>query len=350
MPVSSASPFQVSKNSARAFGDRGAGRPDRRQFMTAGLGLAAIAAGGPARAQSVRRIGFLTRQAPGTLDVNLRSLEAGLVSSGYSPGQNLIIEAKYADGDARRFPALVTELLAAKVELIIAQADAAVYLKGAPVPVPVIFVFSGDPVAAKLTDSLAKPPPGVTGLTFMAAETSAKRLELLAEIIPNLKRFALIANPEHPGQLVEQAHAEAAARRLGVAVRAYSTPTPSDVGGALEAIASDRPDGVILFSDSVAVASRAVLADFGIKQRIPMIGGWEIFAQAGFLLSYGPNRLESYRRMAAYVDRILKGARAEDLPIEQPTRFELTINLKTARAIGIEVPPAVLLRANTVIE
>ena len=324
--------------------------PDRRTIVAGGIGLAAFACAGGARAAAARKVGILTRQAPGSLDPNLRALEAGLIELGHRPGQSIIFEARYADGDAARLPALTAELLAQKVDLIIAQADAAVFLKDHPPPVPVIFVFSGDPVAAGLADSLAKPAAMMTGLTFMAAETSAKRIELLAEIVPGLEHCALIANPEHPGQFVEKAYAEDAAKRLGISLLAFATPGEADLRRAFEAIAAARPGGLIVFSDTFAFVNRAAIAEFGLAQRIPVIGGWEAFARSGFLLSYGPNRLETYRRMAAFIDRIFKGARAEDLPIEQPTRFELTVNLKTARAIGVTLPPSILLRADEVIE
>jgi len=330
--------------------DKGTTHMDRRTVIGATLGLAALTLPKKAMAAPVRKIGLLTQQATGTLDVNLKELNAGLVELGYSPGQDIVLVARYANGDTSRFPALTAELLAEKVELIIGQASAAIYLNGTPPPVPVVFVYSGDPIVSGLAESLSRPKPSITGLTFMAAETIAKRVEMLAEVIPGLKRFVLIANPEHPGHHLEQGHAEAVASRINAQVNAYATSNLAQLESAFSDISLNKPQGIIVHSDVFALNYRNKITEFGLDHRIPVIGGWEIFARSGFLLTYGPNRADSYRRLASYVDRLLKGKRPNELPIEQPTKFDITVNLKTARAIGVTIPPSILLRAGEVIE
>lgn len=331
----------------------GAGRAaaiDRRAAMLAlvsclGFGSAAV---GQTRKQA--RIGFLSPQNPGSLDLNLKSLHAGLADLGYVVGRDIVFEYRYASGDLGRIDGLTAELIAAGVELIITQGAATRHLERVPPPVPVLFVFSGDPVVAGLTGSLARPRATMTGLTFQAAEMVGKQVELLSEIRPGLRGFALLANPEHPGEHVERAQAEAAARRLGLNLVYFATRTPAELETALTALKEMRPDGILVFSDTFALLNRQRLAAFGLAERIPMVGGWEVFAESGFLLTYGARRTDAYRRLASYIDRLLRGASPADLPIEQPTRFELVVNQKTANALSLAIPPAILLRADEVIE
>jgi len=219
-----------------------------------------------------------------------------------------------------------------------------------PLKVPVVYVYSGDPVAAGLADSLARPRGNMTGLTFMAAELNGKRLELLQEIVPDLRRVAIVANPEHPGAQVERDYSEQAARRLGLAIRFFPTRTRDELDRAFSAMSQETPQAISLFADGFAIQNRQAIIDFAMKQRIGVISGWPVFAQSGALCTYGPRLTESYRRLAYYVDRVLKGGRPADLPIEQPTQFQLVVNMKTARTLGLPVPPALLARADDVIE
>jgi putative ABC transport system substrate-binding protein len=216
--------------------------------------------------------------------------------------------------------------------------------------VPVVYVFSGDPVSAGFADSLARPRGNMTGLTFMAAEFNGKRLELLREIIPDLRRVAIIANPQHPGEQLERAFSEDAGRQLGLSIEYVPTRTNEELTTALAVMAARPPQAISLFADGFAIQNRQRIIDFAMKHRAPVISGWPVFAQSGALCSFGPRLIDSYRRLPYYVDRILKGAKPADLPIEQPTKFEMVINLKTAKTLGLTIPQSVLLRADEVIQ
>jgi putative tryptophan/tyrosine transport system substrate-binding protein len=184
----------------------------------------------------------------------------------------------------------------------------------------------------------------------MAAELNGKRLELLRDFIPDLRRVAIVANPEHPGEHLERDYSETTGRRLGMDVDYYPTRSTGELAAAFAKMAANRPQGISLFADGFAIQNRESIINFGLSHKIPVISGWPVFAASGAICSYGPRLTESYRRMASYVDRILKGEKPSDLPIEQPTKFQLVINLRTAKALGITVPPSLLARADEVIE
>ena len=217
-------------------------------------------------------------------------------------------------------------------------------------PVPIVYVTSGDPVVAGFAESLAKPRGNMTGLTFMAADLNGKRLELLREIIPDLRRVAIVANPEHPGEHLERSYSEETGRRLGIATEYFATRSSDELTGAFNAMAGKPPQAISLFADGFAIQNRQRIIDFGMGHRAPVISGWPVFAQSGAICTYGPHLVESYRRLAHFADRVLKGAKTTELPIEQPTKFQLVVNLKTAKALGITVPPLLLARADEVIE
>jgi putative tryptophan/tyrosine transport system substrate-binding protein len=257
---------------------------------------------------------------------------------------------RYGDDHLERVPKLVWELGQIPVDLIVSQGDADVLIDKLDTSVPVVYVFSGDPVLAGFADSLARPHPNMTGLTFMAPELTAKRLDLLREMMPNLRRVALLAYPEHPGEQIERAYSERAAKRLGIAIDYFPTSKLEDLTTALSKIAADPPQAISLFADGFAVQNRDRTIGFAMEHRIPVISGWPIFAKSGAVFTYGPNLRESYRRLAYYVDRILNGAKAADLPIEQPTKFEFVLNLKSAKKLGMNVPQTLLVLADDVIE
>jgi putative ABC transport system substrate-binding protein len=190
----------------------------------------------------------------------------------------------------------------------------------------------------------------MTGLTFMAVEMNGKRLELLREIIPELHRIAIIGNPEHPGAHLERGFSEAAGWRLGLRIDYFPTRNRDELTAALTAMAEDPPQAVSVLADGFAIQNRREIIDSTMSRRVPVISGWPVFAQSGAICTYGPRLTESYRRLAYYVDRILKGAKPADLPIERPTKFELVLNLKSAKALGITIPQSVEARADTVIE
>jgi putative tryptophan/tyrosine transport system substrate-binding protein len=216
--------------------------------------------------------------------------------------------------------------------------------------VPIVYGYSGDPVAAGLADSFARPLDNMTGRTFMSVELNGKRIELLREVLPSAKRIAILANPLHPGEHLERADSEMAAGRLGLEVHYLAVRNVAELDTALEALGGNTPDAIIIFPDGLMLQQRKLIADFAVGRKIPVASGWAAFAQSGALLSYGPNLVDSWHRVAVFVDRILKGARPADLPVEGPTAFELIVNTKTARAIGVTIPAAILARADEVIE
>jgi putative tryptophan/tyrosine transport system substrate-binding protein len=295
-------------------------------------------------------VGWLTAQQASSLVPYIDAFRAGLADLGYVEGRNLTIEFRYGDDAIERVPALAEELLRLPVDLIVAQGAAVAVVSQLRLNIPVVYVFSGDPVSAGFADSLARPRGNMTGLTFMAAALNGKRLELLREMMPELRRVALVANPEHPGSQLERAYAEEAGRRLGMTIEYFPTATHDELGRAFAAMTERPPQAISLFADGFAVQNRQSIIDFGMSQRAPVISGWSIFAKSGALCSYGPQLSSSYRRLAYYVDRIHRGAKPADLPIEQPTQFELVLNLRTAKALDLAMPSSLMVRADEVIE
>jgi putative ABC transport system substrate-binding protein len=325
---------------------------NRRQFITLLGGAAAwpLAARGQQPGQGVHRIGWLTAQREASLTPFLAALRTAFVDLGYNEGRNLAIKYRFGDDDIERVPELAAELVHLPVEIILAQGAAVPVIAKLGLPIPVVYVFSGDPVSAGFADSLARPRGNMTGMTFMAAELNGKRLELLREIIPGLRRVAIVANPAHPGEHLERNYTQKYGRQLGLTVDYFATTTRDELDNAFATMVKDPPQAISLFADGFAIQYRQNIIDFGLSQRVPVVSGWPIFAQAGAICTYGPQLTSSYQRMAYYVDRILKGTPPSDLPIEQPTKFELVINLKTAKALGLTVPPTLLARADEVIE
>ncbi len=217
-------------------------------------------------------------------------------------------------------------------------------------PVPVAFLMSGDPVDAGFADTLARPGRNATGVSLLALDLIVKRMEILKAIHPRLRRVALLASPEHAGQRHELAASKAAAMQLGIEVSYHEARNPAELERALADVAVARPDGALIFSDALMSGQRKVLAAFFLKHRIPSAAGWSAFPEVGHLVSYGPERGAAWRRMAYYVDRILKGARPGDLPVELPTVVEMVVNRRTAAAMGLELPPAIVARADRVID
>ena len=247
-------------------------------------------------------------------------------------------------------PELASDLERLPVDLIVAQGAAVEVISKLKLKTPVVYVFSGDPVSAGFAESLARPHGNMTGLTFMAAEFNGKRLELLREFIPNIRRVAIVANPEHPGEEIERRYSEEAGQRLGLQTDYFATRNRSELDDAFARISATPIQAISVFADGFAIQNRQKIIEFAMGRRVPVISGWAIFAQSGALCTYGPRLAESYHRLAHYVDRVLKGAEPSILPIERPTKFELIINAKTANALNIVIPQSVLLRADQVIE
>ena len=324
----------------------------RREFITL-LGGTAAAWPLAARAQQaerVRRIGWLTAQREASLTPFLAALRTAFANLGYDEGRNLTIEYRFGDDNIERVPKLAAELVRLPVEIILAQGAAVPVIAKLGLPVPVVYVFSGDPVSAGFADSLARPRGNMTGLTFMAAEFNGKRLELLREIIRGLRRVAIVANPAHPGEDLERAYTQEYGRQLALDIDYFATTTRDELERAFAVMAKDPPQAISLFADGFAIEFRQSIIDFGLSHHIPVVSGWPVFARSGAIFTYGPHLASSYQRLAYYAERIFKGARTSDLPIEQPTKFEFVVNLRTAKALGIQVPTSILLRADEVIE
>jgi putative tryptophan/tyrosine transport system substrate-binding protein len=291
------------------------------------------------------RIGILADFITPQLD----ALRQGLRDLGYIEGQNLLIEYRYAEGRHERIPELVSDLLRLKVDLILTSGPitpiAAKIIKG----VPVVFSFSGDPVEAGLVASLARPGGTMTGMTFFASVLAGKRVELLKEVVPGTARVGVLSNPNHAGESLEFRETEAAAKAMSVSVQRHTVQAADDFAGAFNAIAKQRATAIITFPDALMLAHRKEIGEFAVKLRVASVGGWSQFAAAGGLMTYGPNLFNSFKRLAFYIDKILKGIKPADLPVEQPTILELVVNLNTAKQIGVSIPPAVLARADRVI-
>jgi putative ABC transport system substrate-binding protein len=323
----------------------------RRTFLASTLAVVALpqnlaAQGTPKSA----RIGWLTAQQVSSLIPYLAAMRSGFADLGYVEGRNLVIEYRYGNDAVERVPELAAELVELPVDLIVAQGAAVSAISNLGLPVPIVYVFSGDPVSAGFADSLARPRKNMTGLTFMAAEFNGKRLEMLRDIVPGLRHVAIVANSEHPGSQLELAYSEDVAQKLGLTIEYFSTTNRNELETAFTAMTADAPQAISLFADGFAVQNRQRIIDFAMSHKMPVISGWPVFAHSGALCTYGPRLTESYRKLAGYVDRILKGAKPADLPIEQPTKFEMVINQRTAKALGLTIPPALLITADEVIE
>jgi putative tryptophan/tyrosine transport system substrate-binding protein len=300
--------------------------------------------------ERMRRIGWLTAQREASLTPYLKAMRSALAELGYVEGKNLTIEFRFGDDAIERVPDLAAELVKLPVDLIVAQGAAVAVISKLNLKTPVVYVFSGDPVTAGFADSLSRPRGNMTGLTFMAAAFNEKRIELLREFIPDLRRVGIIANPEHPGEQLELRYSEQAAKRLGITVDYFPTRNTNELDAAFAKMTASTPQAISVFADGFAIQNRQKIIDFATSRSIPVISGWAIFAQSGALCTYGPRLSESYRRLAYFVDRVLKGAKPAILPIEQPTKFELVVNSKTAKALNIKIPQTVLVRADDVIE
>jgi putative tryptophan/tyrosine transport system substrate-binding protein len=273
----------------------------------------------------------------------------GLQELGYVEGKTMVFENRFADGRPEKLPELAADLVRQKVDVIIGLGgDIAVAAKKATRTVPIVVGTSDDPVRAAIVSSLARPGGNVTGVTFVMDELAGKRIQLLKEINPKLSSSAVLWNPAHADN--ELSEIQTTAKEFNVKLRLFKVDRMDEFDNALSAMKKERFDALIVVPSRLTSLRRAQLAGFALKSRIPMASGWREFAEAGGLLSYGPNRAHIARRIAYYVDKILKGVKPADLPVETPTKFELVINLKTAREIGLTIPQSVLYRADAVIK
>lgn len=303
------------------------------------------------QAGKVPRIGFLGNTTP-VLEANLVGpFREGLRDLGYVDGQNIVIEYRWADGKYDRFPALIAELLAQKVDVVVtAGTPATLAVKKATTSVPLVMIAVGDPVGTGIVPSLSRPGGNITGLTSISPELDGKRLELLREIVPNVSHIAVLWNSSSPLQVVAERETRAAAQVLRMRVLSLGVRSIQEIEDAFATIVRERPGALLVLADRLFLQHRGRIMDFATKHRLPGVHAYRELVEAGGLASFGPSYAGMHRRAAYYVDKILKGAKPADLPVEQPTKFELIINLKTAKALGLKIPQSVLIRADEVIQ
>jgi ABC-type uncharacterized transport system substrate-binding protein len=319
----------------------------RRTFVggTAALLAAPLAAEAQATGQR-HRVGLLNSATPGRPESAFRE---GLRALGYVDGGNVLVDSRFAEGRAERLPALARELLGAKPDVIMTFGTAAAQAaKAATTTTPIVMAFAGDPVGNRLAASLARPGGNVTGMSLATPELAGKRLEILKEVVQKLTRLTVLGDLS-PRQ-VEVRQTQDAARALGLSVALVEFTRAEGLVSAFAEVSHTRPEALLVLNSALTATHRSQVIDFALKNRVPLVSSTSEWAVVGALMIYAPSLIDSSRRAAAYVDKILKGANPADLPIEQPTKFDLVINLKTAKALGLTIPPSLLLRADQVIE
>ncbi len=327
----------------------------RRTFLgviAGGLLAAPLAAEGQQPAK-VFRIGILGTYPPTAPEFAhlWEAFTQGLRDLGYIEGQNLLVERRFMEGRAERLPGLAAELVSLNVSVIVAGGQPPpVAAKRATATIPIVMTNFSDPVGLGLVTSLSRPGGNITGLAFLTVELVVKQLQLLKEAVPNVSHVGFLTNPSNPGAALQRRGAETTARSLGLQLQVLEARRPDELAGVFAAMTREHAGALLLPGDSLFFHHLAQIADLAIKSRLPALFVPREFAEAGGLLAYGANLGDVYRRAAVYVDKILKGAKPADLPIEQPTKFDLVINLKTAKALGLTIPPSVLQRADQVIE
>jgi putative ABC transport system substrate-binding protein len=294
------------------------------------------------------RIGVLIYSTP-ERDPNTQAFLQDLRRLGYVDGQNVTIEYRFAQGRAERLAELAAELVQIRPDVIFALGgDVTPHLAKATQTIPIVYAMSADPVQLGLAASLAKPGGNATGVTFLSDQLAAKRLETFKEAVPHLSRVGLLRDPGHADNEIPLA--QRAAQALKLELQAVEIRNPADLDHALEAAGQANLDGLYVVSSRHTVANAARIVEYANRHRLPLVGGWGAWVQAGALISYGPNVTDMVRQASTQVDKVLKGAKPGDLPVQQPTRFELLVNLKTAKALGLNIPEAFLLRADKVVE
>jgi putative ABC transport system substrate-binding protein len=325
---------------------------DRRRFPLTSLAgaLAAPLAAGAQQVGRVYRVGYLNPGGSSLAPIRLEPLRQGLRDLGYIEGRNLLIEVRWGEGRLDHLAGLAAELVNSKVDVIVtAAAPAARAAREATTTIPVVMVDPGDPGGSGLVASLAKPGGNITGLSSAIPDIVGKQVQMLKEAIPGVLNLAFLSNPAVPAGATALKEVEIAARAIGARVQAVGVRDPSEFEGALMGVAKERA-AMVVFPDPLTFTQRGRLMDLALQHRIAVVSGSREFAEAGGLMAYGPSFADMFRRAAVYVDKILRGAKAADLPVEQPTTFELVINLKTAKALGLTIPPSLLQRADQVIE
>ncbi len=273
----------------------------------------------------------------------------GLRERGYIEGRNFSLDLRYAPGNPDALRAVLSDLTRGKVDLAVSSGPAIRAMKGAT-EIPVLFAISGDPVELGLVKSINRPGGNFTGATFLSLDLAGKRVEMLKDIFPQLRRLAVLSNTDHPGERSEWQATQRSAEKLGVETIYVPFIGAPQLDHALTALGNAKADAMLVFPEGATMVHRVKIAQFAVAQKLPSMFGWSEYADAGGLLSYGANQRATYARLATYADRILRGENPANLPVEQPTKFELTVNLRTARVLQIEVPPSILARADKSID
>jgi putative ABC transport system substrate-binding protein len=325
---------------------------ERRAFMVGGV--AALAAPRAARAQQARkmpRVGFLSYVSPCDGPLPMIPFREGLRALGYVEGQNILLECRGGPHTRDRLHDLVAEMLGLNVDVIVTEGTAlSLGAKQATRTIPIVMVYVADPVGSGLVTSLARPGTNVTGLSVLSPGVVQKSLEILREIVPRASRIAVWTDSSNPGQRLLDEQMEAASRILGMAQHRVDVRSAAKLDGAFAATLEQRAEALFVYPLPIPAADRQRIVEFSIKNRLPTATITPLYAEVGMLFAYGVRGSEQYRRVGTYVDRILRGAKPDDLPVEQPAKFDLIINFKTARALGLTVPQSVLLRADQVVE
>jgi ABC-type uncharacterized transport system substrate-binding protein len=322
----------------------------RRNFIT--LLCGAMAWPLAARAQQAGKlptIGFLGATTPATWSLFVAAFVQRLRELGWIEGRTVVIEYRWAEGRGERFAEIAAEFARLKVDVIVTAGGAVLAAKQATSLIPIVFAVAADPVGGGLVASLVQPGGNVTGLSTQTAETAGKRLELLREIVPGLRQLAIMANAGYPAAVLEMAEVQAAARTLGLEVTTLEIRRAENIAPAFEAL-KGRVEALYVCADPLVTTNRVRINTLALAARLPVMHGVREYVEAGGLMSYGPNFPELFRRAADYVDKILRGAKPADIPVEQPTKFDLVINLTTAKALGLTIPETFLVRADEVIE
>ena len=326
-----------------------------KEIVCVVFGALLLALGSPGEAQQaskkIPRIGFLSANSPAAISARIEALRQGLRELGYVEGKNIVIEWRYAEGKPDRLPALATELVRLKVDVLVASGPAVTRAaKEATSTIPIVMTHDPDPVGNGLVTSLARPGGNITGLSALSSELSGKQLELLKETVPRLSRVAVLGNSTAPGNAQILKEVKVAAEALGIQLQYIEVQAPKDIETSFRAASKGHAEAALVRAGPVADSHRTQVVDLAVKNRLPGIYDRREFVDDGGLMSYGTNFAELSRRAATYVDKILKGTKPGDLPVEQPMKFEFIINLKTAKQIGLTIPPNVLAQADRVIK
>ena len=326
-------------------------RRDVLRALLAGLAASPVVLPNPTHGQTrVLRVVSLTGNSEKSIAPTLAAFLAELKALGYVEGRTLSLDIGYGEFTRERTRQLAAEMMAKKPDIIFAQHVAVHAFSDLTKTIPIIAIYSGDMVEGGLVKSLARPGGNITGVQLMAFELVGKRIEILKELVPSIRRLAVFAMSAHPGVTQEREVSVAAAKLLGISIVFYPLAKPQDLDAGLVAAQAQAVDGLVLFPDPITLSGAPRVAAFALQHNLPVVSGWYNYADAGGLVSYGPNLREAWRRAASHFDRVAKGADPATIPVELPTIVELVLNLKTARALGLRIPQAVLVRADRVIE